>query len=253
MILQGHVRTAVYQDQDYAERYLARVQRVAAVEPDRDGAARLTLEAARYVALWMCYQDTIHVALQKTRLERMERVRAEANAKDNELFEVREFLHPQIDEITDTLPTMLGKVLRRSKLFGRLVEKVTHKGMILNTTSVGGYALLTTMARARPIRPRSLRFGREQKAIDQWLDESLAMVATDPELACEMIECQSVLKGYGATWEHGLESFTRLMGAAARLSGTPGAAEQLARLRAAALTDEDGKHLELQMAQTGTG
>ena len=250
MTLHGLVRTAVYQDLDYAQRYLGRVQRAAAADPDGDGAARLTREAARYVALWMCYQDTIHVAMQKTRLERMDRVRAEARAGDKDLFEVREFLHPQIDEITDTLPTVLGAVLRRSKLFGRLVEKVTHKGMILNTSSVGGYTLLTTMARVRPLRPRSLRFGREQKAIDKWLGESLAIAGTDAELAREMIECQSVLKGYGATWEHGSESFAKLMAAARTLKGRPDAAQRLAGLRSAALADEDGKHLELQMAQT---
>ena len=198
----------------------------------------------------MCYQDTIQVALQKTRLARMERVRAEAKATKGQLLEVREFLHPQIDEITDTLPTVLGAVLRRSKTFERLVQKVTHKGMMLNTTSVIGYTLLTTMARVRPMRPRSLRFGREQKAIEQWLAESLAVAAGDPALACEMIECQGVLKGYGATWEHGAESFATLMGAARSLRGTPDAAARLARLRTAALADEDGKHLELQMAQT---
>ncbi|HEY6524652.1 MAG TPA: indolepyruvate oxidoreductase subunit beta family protein, partial [Solirubrobacteraceae bacterium] len=111
MILHGLVRTAVYQDRDYAERYLARVSRFAAVDPDAAGSARLTREAARHIALWMCYQDTIQVAMQKTRRARMDRVRAEAKAKPKQLLEVREFLHPQIDEITDTLPTMLGVTL----------------------------------------------------------------------------------------------------------------------------------------------
>jgi indolepyruvate ferredoxin oxidoreductase, beta subunit len=250
MTLHGLVRTAVYQDLDYAERYFERVARVAGADPDRDGEARFTVEAARYIALWMCYQDTIYVAMQKTRLARMEKVRREAKAKDGQLLEVREFLHPQIDEITDTLPTALGWTLRRSKLFQRLVQKVTHKGMILNTTSVTGYTLLTTMARARPIRPRSLRFGREQKAIEQWLDQAVSAAATDADLAREMIECQAVLKGYGATWEHGLESFEKLMAAARSLRGTPNAASRLAQLRSAALSDEDGKHLELQLGQT---
>jgi indolepyruvate ferredoxin oxidoreductase, beta subunit len=250
MILHGLVRTAVYQDLAYAQRFFDRVVRVAAVDPDRDGQARLTREAARHIALWMCYQDTIAVAMQKTRLARMERIRQEAHAKDNQLFEVREFLHPQIDEITDTLPTALGWTLRRSKAFQNLVHRVTHKGMILNTTSVGGYTLLTTMARVRPMRPRSLRFGREQKAIERWLGESLATAATEPELAREMIQCQGVLKGYGATWEHGEQSFTALMDAARRLPGTPDGATRLAQLRSAALADEDGKHLELQLAQT---
>jgi indolepyruvate ferredoxin oxidoreductase beta subunit len=253
MILHGLVRTAVYQDLAYAERYFERVARAAGADPDRDGEARLTAEAARHIGLWMCYQDTIQVAMQKTRLARMERIRKEAKAGDNQLLEVREFLHPQIDEITDTLPTALGWTLRRSKSFQRLVHTVTHKGMILNTTSVGGYLLLTTMARVRPMRPRSLRFGREQKAIERWLGESLDVAATDAELAREMIECQEVLKGYGSTWEHGSESFASLMDAARSLRGTPGAAERLVALRDAALADEDGTHLERQMAQTAAG
>jgi indolepyruvate ferredoxin oxidoreductase, beta subunit len=247
MILHGLVRTAVYQDRDYAERYLARVSRFAAVDPDGDGAARLTLEAARHIALWMCYQDTIQVAMQKTRRARMERVRAEAKAKPNQLLEVREFLHPQIDEITDTLPTMLGASLRRSKTFQRLVHKVTHKGMILNTSSIVGYTLLITMARVRPLRPRSLRFGREQAAIEAWIEQALS-VAHDADLSREIVECQRVLKGYGATYEHGSESFARLMDAARSLAGSADATERLAELREAALADEQGTALDAKLA-----
>lgn len=247
MILHGLVRTAVYQDLAYAERYLERVQRFAAVEPDPDGDARLTLEAARHIALWMCYQDTIQVALQKTRRARIERVRREARARPNQLLEVREFLHPQIDEITDTLPTWLGTALRRSKSFGRLVHTVTHKGMILNTTSVTGYALLTTMARARPLRPRSLRFGREQAAIENWIAQALD-AADDGDLAREILECQRVLKGYGSTYEHGSESFAKLMARARSLKGSADAGSELAELRAAALADENGATLEAKLA-----
>ena len=108
MLLRGIQRTALYQDLDYAERYLARVAQIAALDPDRDGEAAITTEAARHVALWMCYHDTIHVALQKTRQERLQRVRAEAGAAPEQLMQVREFLHPQVDEITDTMPTALG-------------------------------------------------------------------------------------------------------------------------------------------------
>jgi indolepyruvate ferredoxin oxidoreductase beta subunit len=249
MILHGLVRTAVYQDQEYAERYLARVARFAAADPDRDGAARLTREAARHIALWMCYQDTIHVALQKTRRARMQRIRVEAKAKPGQLLEVREFLHPQIDEITDTLPAWLGSTLRGSRPFQRLVGKVTHKGMILNTTSVSGYALLTTLARVRPLRPRSFRFRREQQAIDTWIEQALAAAGTDAELAREIVECQGVLKGYGATYAHGSDSFTKLMAAAKTLTAQDDPATRLAELRAAALADEDGAELAAKLGE----
>ncbi len=247
MILHGLVRTAVYQDRAYAERYLARVARFAAVDPAAERDATLTREAARHIGLWMCYQDTIHVALQKTRRARMERIRIEAHAQPGQLLEVREFLHPQIDEITDTMPSRLGARLARSGVFGRLVRRVTHKGMILNTSSVYGYTLLTVMARLRPLRPRSLRFVREQAAIDQWLERAYGAAGADSELAREIIECQAVLKGYGATYAHGSESFEKLMAAAGSLEGSGGAAARLAELRAAALADEDGVELQARL------
>jgi indolepyruvate ferredoxin oxidoreductase beta subunit len=124
--------------------------------------------------------------------------------------------------------------------------------MILNTTSLWGFALLTMMARCRPLRPRSLRFGREQAAIDQWIEQALAAVG-DGELAREIVECQGVLKGYGATWEHGNESFTKLMAAARALKGTPHAAERLADLRSAALADEDGATLSAKLREYALG
>lgn len=254
MILHGLVRTAVYQDLAYAERYLERIARFAAVESDTtSGDARLTLAAARHVALWMCYQDTIHVAQQKTRRARLERVRREAKAKPDQRLDVREFLHPRVDEITDTLPSALGRRLRDAATFRRVVGRITERGMTLNTTSVCGYALLTTMARARPLRPRSLRFGQEQAAIDRWIAQALAAATHDPELAREIVQCQAVLKGYGATWEHGSESFGKLMSAAQALDGSPDAAPRLASLRDAAGADEDGAALTARLAELSLG
>lgn len=250
-VLHGLVRTGVYQDLDYAARYLDRVRAFAAVEPDPFGDARLTTEAARHLALWMCYQDTIHVALQKTRARRLERVRDEAGVSSAQLSQVREYLHPQAEEITDTLPYRLGKVLRRSRAFTRTVDRVTREGMVLNTTSVTGYAMLATMARMRPLRPRSLRFVEEQKAIEAWTALGLDTVAADADLAVEILVCQKVLKGYGATYAHGNDSFALLAQAARHLRGRDGAAATLARLRSAALADEDGTALRAQLSGAG--
>ncbi|AHK30965.1 MULTISPECIES: indolepyruvate oxidoreductase subunit beta family protein [Rhodococcus] len=253
MILHGLVRTAVYQNLDYAERYLSRVIRFAELDPDATGAARLTIEAARHIGLWMCYQDTIQVAMQKTRQARMDRIRKEARAERHQLMQVREYLHPQIDEITDTMPSRLGARMHRSKWFQRLVGAITHKGMILNTSSVTGYTMLSTMARMRPLRPRSLRFVREQAAIEEWIDQALQAAAIDADLGREIVECQRVLKGYGATYEHGGDSFTKLMSAAHALVGSPDAVTSLAGLRDAALADEDGARLDAKLATMKLG
>jgi len=242
MLLQGLTRTAVYQDLAYTDRYLDRVARLVPLDPD--DAAGLVTEAARHVALWMTYQDTIHVAHQKIRRKRLAGVRAEAGARsDDELVDVKEYLHPQVEEITDTLPTALGRRLAASKGFATVVGKATRDGIVVNTTGIVGYSMLWTMARARPLRPRSLRFGREQEAIDAWLDRAVRLGATDPALAREVVECQRVLKGYGATHEHGRESFALLMEAVDAFTGSDDAAARLARLRTAALADEDGATL----------
>ena len=244
MLLRGCVRTAVYQNPAYADRYLDRVARLAAVEQDAAGSARLTTEGARHIALWMCYQDTIHVALQKIRRARVDKVRTEARAAPDQLLQVREFLHPQLEEITDTLPTRLGRRLAASRMFGALVARLTRNGMIVNTTSITGFTMLWVMARMRPLRPRSLRFGREQAAIDAWVDLAARVAEQDYALTCEVVECQRVLKGYGETHHHGKESFAKLLDAAERLLGRPDAAARLAQLRAAALADEDGTALQ---------
>jgi indolepyruvate ferredoxin oxidoreductase beta subunit len=248
MTLHGLVRTAVFQDKDYAERYLARVKRFADLDQDRDGEAQLTREAARHIALWMAYQDTIQVAQQKVRRGRMQRIRDESKVRDNQLMEVREYLHPQIDEIIDTMPTWIGNPLSKSASFRRLVFIATNKGMVLNTSSVGGYTLLSVMARIRPLRPRTVRFVREQEEIDSWMDRALAIAPTDQELATEIVKLQHVLKGYGSTYEHGSESFALLMNAADDLAGSDGAAARLAELHEAALADEDGTKLKAELA-----
>ncbi|GAB7002621.1 indolepyruvate oxidoreductase subunit beta family protein [Nocardioides sp. AN3] len=248
MLLHGCVRTAVFQDERYTDRYLSRVARFAAHEIRPHAGAPLTLESARHIALWMCYQDTIQVAHQKIRRRRLEAVRDEARAAPGQLLNVREYLHPQVQEITDTLPAPLGRLLARSAVFHRIVGRVTRRGMVVNTTGILGFTSLWVTARVRPLRAMSLRFGREQDAIDRWLDRAESVAATDYDLACEIIRCQSVLKGYGATWEHGQASFDVLMQAAERLRGHPEGATIVAKLRSAALADDSGVALDREWA-----
>ena len=61
------------------------------------------------------------------------------------------------------------------------------------------------------------------------------------------------MKGYGATHAHGAESFAKLIAAADSLAGAPDAADRLAKLRDAALADEDGIALDAQLAGAGAG
>jgi indolepyruvate ferredoxin oxidoreductase beta subunit len=57
-----------------------------------------------------------------------------------------------------------------------------------------------------------------------------------------------VLKGYGATYAHGSESFEKLIAAARSFAGSADAAARLSALRSAALADEHGHALDAQLA-----
>ena len=247
MLVNGVKRTAEYQDVAYAEQYL---DRVASVVPfERDGSGRLTDETARFTALWMTYEDTIRVAFHKTRERRFERVRRdEARAKDEQMVQIYEYLHPQVDEIADTAPTAIGRWILRSRLMNRVIHAVTHKGIKLQTTSVWGFTVLSTLARLRPLRRRSLRFGIEQERIDTWLAAVREAAATDYDLAVEIVLLQQLIKGYGETHARGMESYTAIMEAMPRIRARSDAAATVARLRKTALSDESGLPLRNALA-----
>lgn len=249
MVVHGCVRTAVFQSPEYTDLYLERAERFIGFDRARDDDhAELTLEAARHIALWMAYQDTIQVALQKVRAHRLEGVRKEAKAGEGQLTQVREYLHPQIDEIADTLPTSLGRWLSNSAFMEKIVGKVTRNGMIVNTTSVFGFSTLRILASMRPMRPRSLRYGREQLAIEAWLDAAIDVAQVDYELACGVVKAARVLKGYGQTLSHGNESFGKLMAVVPSLLGREEAAKTFNSLIQEALKDEDGVALDQALA-----
>ena len=191
----------------------------------------------------MTYEDTIRVAFHKTRRRRFDRVGDEARKGDNQVMQVREYLHPQVEEISDTLPSALGRWLLRSKAMKAIIEKVTHNGIKIQTTSIWGYTVLYALARLKPIRRRSLRFGQEQQRIESWLEKVRTYGCDNYELGYQIVLCQQVVKGYGETHANGLRNFNALMDTLPALAGDPRAAERLANLRKAALADETGQQL----------
>ncbi|HEV2954875.1 MAG TPA: indolepyruvate oxidoreductase subunit beta family protein [Xanthobacteraceae bacterium] len=238
----GVERVADYQDIGYAGRYLARLASIAAVAGERDG-ERLLAETARQLALAMAYEDTIRVAELKIRASRFARVREEVRLGDGQLLQIAEFMHPRVQEIADTLPVGFGRWLLATPWARRLVERFTKSGKVVKTTSVRGFLLLYLVASLKPLRPRSLRFGTEQAAIDHWLGVVRDTAKTDPALAAEVAEARNIVRGYGDTHERGRERFEALMAALAHVASLPDAAARFAALRKAANADESGAEL----------
>jgi indolepyruvate ferredoxin oxidoreductase beta subunit len=191
ILLAGFQRLADYQDVRYADEYLNRLEAIRTL--DRD--CGLLNEAARHLALWMSYEDTIRVADLKTRRTRFERVHREVRGNASQVIQIREFLHPRVEEISDTLPAGLGRWLLRTAWARKLVERFTKNGMVVQTTSLSGFMMLYGVAGLRRFRRKSLRFTIEQQRIGEWLAQVERLARNNYALAVEIAECPQLLKG----------------------------------------------------------
>jgi indolepyruvate ferredoxin oxidoreductase beta subunit len=206
-------------------------------------------ETARELALAMANEDTIRVAELKIRPDRFARVREEVRAKDGQIVEIAEFLHPRVEEIADTLPAALGRWLLRTGWARRLVARLTRSGKVVKTTSVTGFLLLYGVARLKRFRRGSLRFGEETRSIETWLATILRLAPVNHRLAAEVAEARTLLKGYGDTRRRGQERYDRLMTLVPTLAADPAGAATFAHLRKAALADEEGLALARALAE----
>ncbi|MFN8722281.1 MAG: indolepyruvate oxidoreductase subunit beta family protein [Rhodospirillales bacterium] len=248
VIRAGVLKTADHQDLAYARDYVARVERMVAVDRAHgDGSHRLVVEVARYLALGMAYEDTIRVAELKIRASRFRRVAEEVRLKDGQILEIAEFLHPRLQEIAETVPAPLGRFLLNVRWARNMVEAATSSGKVVTTTSLRGFLMLYAVARMKPLRRRSMRWAEEQAHLDRWLAVVAETAARDHDLAVETAECLNLVKGYGDTHMRGKTNYARIL---AVLAQVPSAAV-LADLRKAALADEHGNKLTEAMARHG--
>jgi indolepyruvate ferredoxin oxidoreductase beta subunit len=105
------------------------------------------------------------------------------------------------------------------------------------------------VARLKRVRRGSLRFAEEARGIDEWLATIVRLAPADYALAAEVAEARTLLKGYGDTRQRGQERLARLMALVPALAAAPTGAATLARLRKAALADEEGAALERALAE----
>jgi indolepyruvate ferredoxin oxidoreductase beta subunit len=240
----GVAQTTDYLDAAYATQYLDQLDRLASAERGLGGETfEVTREAARFLALWMSYEDVIRVADLKTRRERLLRVRREVGAADGEPLRLTEFLKPGVDEICSVLPTRLAAWLR-PRLEAR--KQPLHKGLHLRTDTVSGFAMLCAMRALRPWRRSTSRYATEQAAITRWLGAVHAALRLSPALALELALCGNLVKGYGQTSERGHHSLATVLDDVDRHLGLGSDSSLVERIRAArqaALADPEGRQL----------
>lgn len=237
--LLGIQRLMDYQDAAYAELYLERLSRLSS----GDAEGELASELARHLALWMSYEDTIRVADLKTRGSRFDRVRREVGTRADQTMSLTEFMHPRLEEVCDTLPASLGaRILASPRLSGWL-SRLFSAGRHVETSRFRWFAMLRLVAGMRRFRRSTLRYRIEDARIERWLAEVQAFAAKDSALALEWVRCQRLVKGYGDTFERGLQSLERIRQGLAALPPSGRSAAWVAQARSAALADDSGREL----------
>jgi indolepyruvate ferredoxin oxidoreductase beta subunit len=95
----------------------------------------------------------------------------------------------------------------------RAAATAARRGIALQTSSVAGMLALRVTAALRPLRRHSLRYAREQQAIEDWLaalEEALAGEA-GRTAALDLARLPRLIRGYGDTHATGRASFDRLL------------------------------------------
>ena len=256
---QGMARVADFQDGDYAALYLDRLEPIAKLDREQGAAGnwKLTSETARFLALWMSYEDVIRVADLKSRRSRFERVRAEVQAKPGEPVRIIEYLKPGVEEVAALLPSGLSRRLVAWAEKRGLMQKL-NVGLHVNSSSMSGFLMLRLLAALRPLRRRSARYIEEQALIGRWLNAIAA--APEAELALEIALCGRLIKGYGDTNRRAKANFLRIFDTlvehdtaadGAAISDLKARAEAVRAARVGALADPEGRGLEATLATHG--
>ena len=252
----GHARAVDYQDAAYGQLYLQRLQRLWDAERAAGATAgEATHEAARWLALWMAFDDIVRVAHLKAVGSRRERVRREVKAGEGDLLKVYDHFKPGVPEFAGLLPAGLARRLTRWDAT-RLArgDKPWARPLKLGTHTVFGMLALRTLASMKWLRRRGERFATEQRLIEQWLDGIVQGLAASPALGLEIARCGRLIKGYGSTNERGKNNLLHVLEHLAQAPALPDPAqraEAIAAARTAALQDEGGKALDAALRAHG--
>lgn len=247
---EGVARLIDWQDVRYAQSYVDAVALIAAHDDGADQHA-LTVEAARWMAVAMSYDDVIRVADLKTRAERHARLRSEVNASTGDVVGSEEFFHPRLEEVQGLLPVILARAIDKRPGLKTWLDKKLNKGRRIESLTVRGYLMLRMAANLRGTRLKSQRHAEEMAHIQGWLALVQSLLPQQRALALEVLRCRRLVKGYSDTHSRGLSRFDRLMDAARTWQGQPDAAQRLAALRQAALQDASGAALRKQWLAQG--
>jgi len=255
----GYSRLYDYQSKVYADLYLSRLQQVLRAEEQADATHthvyQASRETARWLALWMAFDDIVRVADLKSRASRWQRVAREVKLQEDDLLRLYDHFKPGVPEFAALLPSWLATPLqrwdKRRALSGQPPWALPLK---IGTHSVMGILALRTLASFKWLRPFGSRFHTEQADITQWLQAVCMGLQQDWSLGHEVAMCGRLIKGYGSTNERGRHNLQHIL---THLAASPihtdaaWRSTAVAQAREAALQDEAGTAMDAKLRGLG--
>ncbi|MEM7282799.1 MAG: indolepyruvate oxidoreductase subunit beta family protein [Pseudomonadota bacterium] len=240
LLLQGALKALDYQDVSYAEEYLSRVKEMMELDKTTDAALtfRLTRSYARILALQMCYEDTIRVADLKTRLSRRVQIRRDLNAESGQPAYIQEYFHPRFEEICDTMPAGIGRIVLNSSLARKLSSPFLKNGKRIHTNKLLGFSMLYGLSKFRRFRRSTLRYAVQEQHLTNWDNAIKTALSQDYDYGVATVELMEMVSGYGDTHQRGLTRYRESIDAAAGVASDN--ADALKKLHKAAMADEAG-------------
>jgi indolepyruvate ferredoxin oxidoreductase beta subunit len=195
---EGLARVVDWQDVPYGAEYLDRVARFASRDSAERGHA-LTIEAARWIAVAMSYDDVIRVADLKTRAERAARLRHEVGASVDDVVGSEEYFHPRLPEVLGVLPRGLASWFDASPRLTAWLAPRLDRGRRIHVHTLRGHLQLRLVGVC----------GAGGGATDVTHEETFAFadlarrggraLASDYALAVDCYRCRRLIKGYSDT------------------------------------------------------
>ena len=238
----GLRKVVQFQDVEYGTEYLGYLEPLVALDHG-DAGYSLSIEAAKYIANAMAYDDIIRVADLKTRRARFERITAEMGA-ENSPVELTEFFHPRAEEITGMLPARLGAKFETQPHWMARLDRLFGGSRRIRTHRLGSFLMLYFLGGLRGYRRHTLRHKHEQEHLQHWLTVCREAAVDDYAVAVELLRSRRLVKGYSDTHARSLSKFDKVLLGARLVQGRQDAAKWVARLREAALQDEQGEALD---------
>ncbi len=233
-----------YQDYKYAVQYLEELAKIVELDSG-ENEHELTRETARHLALWMSFEDTARVAQIKTRAARVDKIRTEVKADQEQIYHLTEFFAPRLEEICQPLPAGIAKAIIASPLCRKLLSPLT-KGKRLRTDTILTFSLLRLMAFTRKWRRKQYTYQHEHQQITLWLAQIKHYANNDIASAIEIAKSARIVKGYGKTRERGSEQIDKILSACAKNTLD---SNQISQLVNEALSDEMGETFESALAK----